>query len=94
MGRKSIEEELQTQKILQGLFDTYNEVEHIPTLCKMFSKALIISAENFETTESKDNLKKKKLPNFSKDFKDAHSTQKNICKKWRQAGWPSYMHLM
>ena len=56
----------------------------------MFSKALVISAENnFETTEPKYNLKKRKLPHFSKEFKDAHFYHTNICKKWRQAGRPS-----
>ena len=63
---------------------------YIPILCEMFSKALVISAENnFETTNPKINQKKKTLPQFSKEYREAHLKHKNIFKVWRQAGRPS-----
>ena len=43
--------QIQSARILQELYANYNDIEHIPALCEMFSKALVISAEkNFETT--------------------------------------------
>jgi hypothetical protein len=82
--------QIETARILQGLFDNYDKVEDIPTLCAMFSKALVISAENnFETSNPKQKMKKKKLPQFSDAYKQAQSDHKNVCDKWRQAGRPS-----
>ena len=80
----------QTARVLQELSDKFNSTEFLPTLCEMFSKALVISAEkNFVT--SKPNIKKsfQKLPYFSKEYKEAHAEHKRVCADWRKAGRPS-----
>ena len=85
--------EIETAKVLQELLNNYKNVEFIPLLCELFSKALVISAENkFETSSpSKHHMshKHKPLPYFSKEYKAAHSDLKNVCRDWRKAGRPS-----
>ena len=36
----------ETTKLLRELSETYTDIEFIPTLCKLFSRTLVISAEN------------------------------------------------
>ena len=82
--------QIQTERILKGLKQNYNEVENIPILCELFSKSLVLSAqENFETTNPNYESKKKKLPQFSKDYREAHFNHKKVFEKWRKAGRPS-----
>ena len=51
--------ETETARVLQGLIEKYNEIEHIPVLCEMFAKTLVMSIENnFETTTPKLQPKK------------------------------------
>ena len=79
----------QTERILQELTDSYDKLEFIPTLCEMFAKALVISAENnFETVTPKEK-KKKNLPYFSPEYRAAHTNHKSVCSEWRRAGRPS-----
>ena len=79
----------QSAKILQELSESYNKLEHIPSLCEMISKALVISAEkNFDTTNPKPKQNKKQ-PYFSKEYREAHALHKNVCATWRRAGRPA-----
>ena len=55
------EYQIQTERVLNGLFENFKEAEHIPALCEMFSKTLVISAQkNFETSNPKYLPKKRK----------------------------------
>ena len=59
----------------------------------MFSRALVICAEN--SVEIKHpirkhmNKKHRKLPHFSREFKEAHAAHKQAFTEWRTAGRPS-----
>ena len=51
----------QTSEKLKDLLLRFKKPEFIPVLCELFSKMLVISAEqNFETINSKSKLTKKK----------------------------------
>ena len=82
-----------TASILQKLSNEYTGREFIPLLCEMFSRALVICAENnFDVknplTKHK-NKKHKTFPYFSKEYKDAHAAHKSVFSDWRKAGRPS-----
>ena len=81
----------QSARILGGLCAKYEKVEYLPTLCEMFSRALVISAEkHFETTKPSQKKKKTEdLPHFSREYRDAHKNHKAVFAKWRKAGRPS-----
>ena len=83
------EYQIQTERVLNGLFENFKEAEHIPALCEMFSKTLVISAQkNFETSNPKYLPKKRKNPNFSKEYQAAHANHSRVFKIWRKAGRP------
>ena len=83
------EYEAQTTRILKELSETYNDKAFIPTLCEMFSRALVISAENnIETVDPKTIKSGKNLPFFSKEYKNAHNEHKRIFSVWKRAGRP------
>ena len=82
----------QTSHILQDLLNKYSAPEFIPVLCEMFSRALVISAENnFEDKcPLKTHTQKHKAhPYFSKEYRDAHKAHKNNFEEWRKSGRPS-----
>ena len=79
----------QTYNVLSDLCRTFQGPEFIPALSEMFSKMLVISAEqNFDTTKSLQNKKRKSLPAFSKEHIQAYNQHEKICKQWRTAGRP------
>ena len=79
-----------TEILLQNLSEKYDEVEYIPALCEMFSKALVLSAEkNFEITNPTFNKKKSQFPQFSQAYKAAHFEHQQVFKRWREAGRPT-----
>ena len=56
----------------------------------MVSKALVISAENnFETANPSYQKRRKKSPNFSKEYTEAHELHKKVCDAWRKEGRPA-----
>ena len=82
----------QSAEILQKLSTNYCDVEFLPILCELFSKALVISAEHcYETTKpsSKISNTKNEYPKFSKEYLDAHNKHKKVFSEWRKAGRPS-----
>ena len=82
--------QIQTERILLELTDSYDKLEFIPVLSEMFAKALVLSAENnFETIIPKPKKNVKQLPYFSKEYKEAHKNHKTICSEWRKSGRPS-----
>ena len=57
----------QTARILSELVDKFDQPEEIPILTEMFSRTLVLSAEqNFETTNPNKTRKPKNFPYFSK----------------------------
>ena len=63
----------QTHSVLNNLLKCYDGPEFIPALSEMFSKMLVISAEqNFETSKPNLNKKKKQFPGFSKEHISAY----------------------
>ena len=74
---------------LSSLLEKYNGPEFIPALSEMFSKTLVISAENSFETVSSDVNKKKKKQEFSKEHLKAYRDHEQICRKWRRSGRPS-----
>ena len=81
----------ETARIFHGMCENYDQVELIPTLCEMFSRALVISAErNFETSNPCQKKRKNvKLPFFSSEYKEAHKNHKDVFSVWRKAGRPA-----
>ena len=79
----------QTYNILSGLLETFQGPEFTPALSEMFSKTLVLSAENsFETVKPNLEKKKQKIPKFSKEHIQAYKDHELICRKWRKAGRP------
>ena len=79
----------QTAEFLQKLVNQFSQPEFIPILSELFSKMLVISAENnFETTKPPTNQFKTKKPFFSASHKAAYAAHEKICKEWRQEGRP------
>ena len=73
-----------------GNTEMYDGEEFIPMLCEMFSRTLVFSAEkHFETINPKTKSNLKKLPYFSKEYKDAHAEHKSVFAEWRKSGRPS-----
>ena len=82
--------QIQTERILLELTESYNNLEFVPILSEMFAKTLVLAAENnFETVVPKEKKNMRMLPYFSKEYKDAHRNHKNICSEWRKSGRPS-----
>ena len=82
----------QSADILGELMSNFDEPIFIPVLSEMFSKALVLSAEqNFECSQP---IKKqvKNLPIFSKEVNQAYQDHRRICSDWRTAGRPSDKH--
>ena len=69
--------------------EAFQGPEFIPALSEMFSKMLVLSAEqNFETIKPRVNKKKKNVPKFSKEHVEAYHNHQKICQLWRGAGRP------
>ena len=80
----------QSAKMLKDMMEGCVEPLFIPVLSEMFSKILVISAEqNFHCSSPKQKQTEKKLPRFSKELMEAYNEHKRICKQWRAAGRPS-----
>ena len=79
----------QTARVLKNLLCEFDEPEYIPLLSELFSKMLVISAENdFETSRPKTKSSNDKIF-FSLKHKNAFRRHKNICKEWRKQGRPT-----
>ena len=79
----------QSAEVLKSLLDQFQEPDHIPILCELFSKMLVISAEkNFETISPRNNISKKKKPYFSPQHKAQNISHEKVCKEWRRQGRP------
>ena len=81
----------QTTEKLKELANEFKEPEFIPVLCELFSKMLVISAEqNFETSKPKA-LKKKSNHKvyISDNHRKAYMEHEKICIEWRKQGRPS-----
>ena len=84
------EYKIETAKELKNLIDNYNDDEFIPTLCEMFSRTMVISAEkNIKITEHKMNKTEKRYPYFSKEYREANINHKKVFNEWRKAGRPN-----
>ena len=82
--------QIQTDRVLLELTNSFDKLEFIPILCEMFANALVMSAEkNFDTISPKERKVGKKLPYFSSQYKEAHKRHKKTCEEWRKAGRPS-----
>ena len=80
--------QMETAKVLKDLLKEFNQMEFIPVLSELFSKMLVISAENnFETIKPKNKQKRGKIY-FSEEHKLAFKNHEEICKKWRKQGRP------
>ena len=80
----------QTAEVLNEIMNDFNEPFYIPALSEMFSKTLVISAEqNFECSQPVKKKKKANFPKFSSELTEAYQYHKHICKEWRAAGRPS-----
>ena len=80
----------QTARVLSEMLVDCNEPFFLPVVTEMFSKMLVISAQqNFECSNPMKNQKKNKTPKFSKQTSDAYFEHKQICKQWREAGRPT-----
>ena len=80
----------QSEEVLDCLVDQFNQPEHIPVLSELFSKMLVLSAENnFETI--KPNIKPLKhiKTYFTPEHKLAYFEHEKVCKEWRKQGRPS-----
>ena len=78
----------ETAKVLRNLLSEFNQVEFIPLLSELFSKMLVISAENnFETITPKIKPKSGK-PFFSLEHKLAYKNHEQVCLDWRKQGRP------
>ena len=80
--------QIQTERILLELTDSYDKLEFVPILSEMLARALVLSAENFETVVPKEKKNMRMLPYFSKEYKDSHRNHKNICSEWGKSGRP------
>ena len=79
----------QSSEILQSLLSKFNQPEFIPVLSELFSKMLVISAENnFETVTPAKNISSIKKPYFSSEHKSAYIEHERVCKEWRRQGRP------
>ena len=81
----------QTARILTELLDRFKQVENIPVLTEIFSRMLVLSAEqNFETSNPTPNRVKQKqqYPIFSKQLTAAYKNHEYVCKTWRASGRP------
>ena len=75
--------------ILKKLANQFNQPEFIPLLSELFSKMLVICAENnFETIKPKMKTSKLKKPYFSPDHRAAYMSHESVCKEWRRQGRP------
>ena len=85
----------QTFEKLKSLSCQFQEPEFIPVLCELFSKTLVISAEqNFETSNPRPNMKKSSNPNrhklyISEKQRTAYKEHERICHEWTRQGRPS-----
>ena len=83
----------QTAEKLRDLTTQFNQPEFIPVLCELFSKMLVISAEqSFEISRPKPNTSKKtnKHKTYISDVhKKAYLEHEKICIEWRIQGRPS-----
>ena len=79
----------QTSRILNELVEKFDQPEEIPVLTEMFSKMLVLSAEqNLETSNTNLSTQKKIYPKFSKELSAAYKTHSKMCQNWRDAGRP------
>ena len=79
----------QSSEILQSLVNKFNQPEYIPLLSELFSKMLVISAENnFDTSTPTTNVSKQQKPYFSTEHKSAYFAHERVCKEWREQGRP------
>ena len=70
------------------MINQFNQPEHIPILSELFSKMLVISAENnFEHKKTNTNIRSNK-PYFSPAHRMAFNTHENVCRQWRLQGRP------
>ena len=80
----------QSAQVLSDMMAEFSEPVFIPVMVEMFSKMLVISAEqNFECSRPNLCKKKKTLPTFSKQLNYAYINHKKTCNQWRAAGRPS-----
>ena len=83
----------QTSEKLKSLAAEFNQPEFIPLFCELYSKMLVISAEqNFETSKpfnEKDVKKKKHKMFISQKHREAYKSHENVCTEWRKQGRPS-----
>ena len=78
----------QTALVLKDLLSEFDEPEYIPLLSELFSKMLVISAENnFETSSPKIKSSHSKSF-FSAEHKRAYKQHEDICKEWRNMADP------
>ena len=78
----------QSAEILTKLSNTFDKPEYIPILSELFSKMLVLSAENnFETfTPSRNTGKHKSF--ISSNHRNAFTQHEIVCQKWRRQGRP------
>ena len=81
--------QIQTNIVLNEIFETYDDPEFIPALCEIVSKAFVLSGEiNFDTINHNSDKKKAEFPRFTSEQVQAYEDHKRACKSWREAGRP------
>ena len=79
-------------KDFKSLAGQFNQPEFIPVLCELFSKMLVISAENnFDISTPKSaKLVKQNRTYFSDEHRDAYYEHEKVCIDWRKQGRPAH----
>jgi hypothetical protein len=82
----------QSAEVLKNLVNQFDQPEFIPLLSELFSKMLVISAEqNFDTKKKPQTMmpRNPKTTYFSAQHKAAYISHETLCKEWRLQRRPS-----
>lgn len=83
----------QSAQVLRNLAEQFNQPEYIQILAELFSKMLVLTAENnFETTTPSSKKHPSGKTYFSHEHKMSYDKHEQICRAWRHEGHPASDH--